>query len=158
MCIVIICFPVFDVINFEIKFTFLSSRFPIWPKNSGQNSKYLKNEKSFIRWKKSIFHCFNCQKLSKPWEWTFKVIADRRSRPEVFCKKGVLKYFSKLTGKHRCQSFFFNPLTTNSQWIKIWCIICKICKIWCIIKYFPKIFPKFFPPAKNLAGTQVSHW
>ena len=32
---------------------------------------------------------------------------NRSSRPEVFCKKGVLTNFTKLTGKHRCQSFFF---------------------------------------------------
>ena len=32
----------------------------------------------------------------------------RRSRPEVFCKKGVPRNFVKFTGKHLCQSFFFN--------------------------------------------------
>ena len=30
--------------------------------------------------------------------------------PEVFCKKGVLKIFLKLTGKHLCQSLFFNKV------------------------------------------------
>ena len=30
------------------------------------------------------------------------------SRPEVFCKNGVLRNFAKFTGKHLCQSFFFN--------------------------------------------------
>ena len=34
----------------------------------------------------------------------------RSSRPEVFCKKGVLKNFTKCTGKHLCQSFFFNKV------------------------------------------------
>ena len=29
------------------------------------------------------------------------------SRPEVFCKKGVLKNFTKFTVKHLCQSLFF---------------------------------------------------
>ena len=29
---------------------------------------------------------------------------DRSSRPEVFCEKGVLRNFAKLTGKHLCQS------------------------------------------------------
>ena len=28
----------------------------------------------------------------------------RSSRPEVFCKKGVLRNFSKFTGKHLCQN------------------------------------------------------
>ena len=32
------------------------------------------------------------------------------SRPEVFCKKGVLRNFAKFTGKHLCQSFFFNKV------------------------------------------------
>ena len=34
----------------------------------------------------------------------------RRSRPEVFCKKGVLRNFAKFTGKHLCQSLFFNKV------------------------------------------------
>ena len=34
----------------------------------------------------------------------------RSSRPEVFCKKGVLKNFTKFTGKHLCQSLFFNKV------------------------------------------------
>ena len=32
------------------------------------------------------------------------------SRPEVFCKKGVLGNFAKFTGKHLCQSLFFNKV------------------------------------------------
>ena len=32
----------------------------------------------------------------------------RSSRPEVSCKKHVLKNFTKFTGKHLCQSLFFN--------------------------------------------------
>ena len=29
------------------------------------------------------------------------------SRPEMFCKKGVLRIFAKFTGKYLCQSLFF---------------------------------------------------
>ena len=29
----------------------------------------------------------------------------------VFCKKGVLKNFAKFTGKHLCQSLFFNKVS-----------------------------------------------
>ena len=29
---------------------------------------------------------------------------------EVFCKKGVLRNFAKFTGKHLCQSLFFNKV------------------------------------------------
>ena len=34
----------------------------------------------------------------------------RSSRPEVFCKKGVLRNFAKFTGKHLCQSLFLNKV------------------------------------------------
>ena len=34
----------------------------------------------------------------------------RSSCPEVFCKKGVLRNFGKFTGKHQCQSLFFNKV------------------------------------------------
>ena len=34
----------------------------------------------------------------------------RSSRPEVFCGKGVLRNFAKFTGKHLCQSLFFNKV------------------------------------------------
>ena len=37
----------------------------------------------------------------------------RSSRPEVFCKNGVLKNFAKLTGKHLCQSLFFGLEACN---------------------------------------------
>ena len=33
-------------------------------------------------------------------------LTDRSSRPEVFCKKGVLRHFAKFTRKHLCQSLF----------------------------------------------------
>ena len=34
----------------------------------------------------------------------------RSSRPDVFCKKGVLRNFAKFTGKHLCQSLYFNKV------------------------------------------------
>ena len=34
----------------------------------------------------------------------------RSSRPEVFCKKGVLRNFATFTGKHLRQSLFFNKV------------------------------------------------
>ena len=37
--------------------------------------------------------------------------AIRSSHPEVFCKKDVLKNIAKFTGKHLCQSLFFNKVT-----------------------------------------------
>ena len=32
------------------------------------------------------------------------------SRPEVYCKKGVLRNFTKFTGKHLLQSIIFNKV------------------------------------------------
>ena len=34
----------------------------------------------------------------------------RSSRPEVFCKKDVLRSFTKFTGKHLCQNLFCNKV------------------------------------------------
>ena len=39
----------------------------------------------------------------------------RSSHPEVFCKKGVLRNFAKFTGKHLCQSLFFNKVAGLSS-------------------------------------------
>ena len=35
---------------------------------------------------------------------------DKSFRPDVFCKKGVLKNFAKFTGKQLFQSLFFNKV------------------------------------------------
>ena len=37
-------------------------------------------------------------------------LKDRSSRPKVFCKKGVLKNFTKFTGNHLRQSLFLNKV------------------------------------------------
>ena len=34
----------------------------------------------------------------------------KKQPPEKFCEKGVLKNFTKFTGKHLCPSLFFNKL------------------------------------------------
>ena len=60
---------------------------------------------------------------------------DRNSRPEVFCKEGVLRNFTKFTGKHLCQRLFFNKvaglrsatLLKKSLWHR--CFFCEFCKI-----------------------------
>ena len=44
-------------------------------------------------------------------EYKVKRISNNRSsHPEGFCIKGVLRNFAKFTGKHLCQSLFFNKL------------------------------------------------
>ena len=44
----------------------------------------------------------------------YKEINYRSRRPKVFCKKGVLKNFAKFTGKHLCQSIFFNQVARST--------------------------------------------
>ena len=39
-----------------------------------------------------------------------KYVRERSSRPEVFCKKVVLRNFAKSTGKCLCQIHFFNKV------------------------------------------------
>ena len=55
---------------------------------------------------------------------------NRSSRLEVFCEKGVLRNFAKFTGKHLCQSLFFN----------------KVAGLWhrCFPVNFAKIFKSTF--------------
>ena len=38
------------------------------------------------------------------------ILTFRSSRPDVFCKKGVLRNFAKFTGKHLRQSLFLNKV------------------------------------------------
>ena len=57
------------------------------------------------------------------------------SLPEVFCKKGVFRNTAKFTGKHLCQSLFFNKvagLRTSTLLKK---------RLW--HRYFPVSFAKF---------------
>ena len=42
-------------------------------------------------------------------------VIPRSSRPEVFCKNGVLRNFAKFTGKHLYQSLFFNKVAGQLQ-------------------------------------------
>ena len=53
----------------------------------------------------------------------------------MFCKKGVLKNFAKFTGKHLCQSFFFNkvvslrPVTLLKKVTLAQVFSCEFCEI-----------------------------
>ena len=38
------------------------------------------------------------------------ICLEKNNRPEVFCKKDVLKNFEKFTEKHLCQNLFFNKV------------------------------------------------
>ena len=55
-------------------------------------------------WKKRYVLCTKCSTMCSD----SGIVKSGSSRPEVFCKEGVLINFSKFTGKHLCQSLFFN--------------------------------------------------
>ena len=42
------------------------------------------------------------------------IVNFRSSRPAVFYKKGGIKNFANFTGKHLCQSLFFNKLQAEA--------------------------------------------
>ena len=58
---------------------------------------------------------------------SLNAIKHRNSCPEVFYKKGVLRNFAKFTGKHLCQSLFFNKTAgLRSFFIEyLWWLILK---------------------------------
>ena len=59
-----------------------------------------------FRTQSSIYDEAFCENSWKPWTVFAKT---RSSRPEVFCKKGVLRNFAKFTGKqYLYQGLFFN--------------------------------------------------
>ena len=60
---------------------------------------------------------------------------NRSSRPKVFQKKGVLRNFLKLTGKHLCQSLFFNNVADLRPAILL--------KKETLHRWFPANFAKF---------------
>ena len=82
----------------------------------------------------------------------------RSSRPEVFCRKGVLRNFTKLTGKHLCQSPFLKkvaglwPATLFKKGLSLRCfpvnfaivIRCSRLRIWVDYFIYFKFTPVFF--------------
>ena len=95
----------------------------------------------------------------------------RSSRPEVFCKKGVLRNFAKSTGKHLCQSLFFNkvaglrPETLLKK--RLWhrCFPVNFAEflrtpfiikhVWWLLLHFA-IYSHFFPNPRELPTSNVS--
>ena len=52
----------------------------------------------------------------------------RSSRPEVFCKKSVLRDFAKFTGKHLCQSLFINNFADHVTLAQVFTV--NFAKFW----------------------------
>ena len=71
----------------------------------------------------------------------------------VFCKKGILRNFAKLTGKHLCHSLFFNKvagLQLHKKETMPQVFSCEFCKI------FKNIFSYGTPPAAASAYPHLS--
>ena len=64
----------------------------------------------------------------------------KSSRPEVFCKKGVLRNFEKFLGKHLCQSLFFNKVAGLRIIKALWELYKSFIKasLWKVYKSFIK--------------------
>ena len=58
MCIVIICLPVCEVVDFKNKLSFIIKPFSYMTKKAEQKFKHLKNGKGFSHEIKSLFHYF----------------------------------------------------------------------------------------------------
>ena len=68
----------------------------------------------------------------------------RSSRPEVFFKKGVLRNFTKFTGKHLCQSqkFLRTPFCIEHHW-------------WLLLKICYECYSTFTITRKKFSGLQL---
>ena len=78
-------------------------------------------------WKSPAYRELRTKKIREP-----IFITSGSSRPEMFCKKGVLRNFPKFTGKQLCQSLFFNKVAALRPLKK---------RPW--HRRFPVNFPKF---------------
>ena len=62
---------------------------------------------------KSLFNRYNACNLHRVTHdyggWR-RLSMVRSSHPDMFCERGVLRNFAKFTGKHLCQSLYFNGL------------------------------------------------
>ena len=76
----------------------------------------------------------------------------RSSRPEVFCKKDVLRNFAKFIGKLLCQDLFFNKVSCLRPQV-FSCEFCEFSKniffhrtplVTASVSVFPTFFPKLF--------------
>ena len=91
-------------------------------------------------WKRTMLLTSNTMKISV---FPIRIIQlyqkyiSRSTRPDIFCKKGVLRNFTKFTVKHLCQSLFFNKVavevacnfTKKETLVQVFsCEFCKISK------------------------------
>ena len=99
-------------------------------------------------------------------KWFLTTNICRSSRPEVFCKKSVLRNFAKFTRKHLCQSLLFNKGLRLATLLKkrLWrrCFLVNFTKflrkpfltehLWWLLLYLDLIF--FFKSFLNMISSK----
>ena len=76
----------------------------------------------------------------------------QKQSPEVFYKKGVLRNFTKFTGKHLCQSLFFNKVAGLRP------EACNFIKKETLAQVFPVNFVKFLrTPQTTASGPYITY-
>ena len=93
------------------------------------NTSVKSTNKFKINRKHSQIHRFFYEKVLL--EDLSSIHAQAVSRPEIFCKKRVLKNLTKFTGRHLCQSLFFNKVACNfiKKETLTQVFSCEFCKI-----------------------------
>ena len=59
----------------------------------------------------------------------FNDFIQQKQAPDVFCKKGILRNFTKFTEKHLCQSLLFNKVDFIKKETLAQVFSCKFCEI-----------------------------
>ena len=99
-------------------------------------------------WKRTMLLTSNTMKISV---FPIRIIQlyqkyiSRSTRPDIFCKKGVLRNFTKFTVKHLCQCLFFNKVAVE--------VACNFTKKETLVQVFSCEFCKI---SKNTFFTE--HW
>ena len=75
----------------------------------------------------------------------------RNSRPEVLCKKGVLKNFVRITGKHLCRNLFINKVASLASAT----LLNKILRNSCLPVNLAKFLKKPFYILKSISLTLI---
>ena len=104
--------------------------FSTWPKGQDKNLNISRTKRAFKMKQKVFFIIFkglSLKQIKRIFFGRWEHLRDqfRSSRPKLFCKKGVLRNFAKFTGKHLCQSLFFNKVAGLRLWHSDFCEICK---------------------------------
>ena len=98
----------------------------------------MEREKCYYKWSSKYFEKINRNvenKNSVDYSITSEVIVFlQKEPPEVLCKKGYFRNFAKFTGKHLCQSHFFNKVAGQAcNFIKKEALVqvfsCEFCEI-----------------------------